>query len=386
VLVVGDDIDSQLAPFHEFECTGQDDQYVQDVDRTKEALEEYNRRTTRMYVDQDGKRHHPYEDRFYRDPTPDEEGHVSIGSGSRPLPGGGHISFTSKDWGDGRGYRPKVHFLPEGWQELEVPMSEVESFDQFVESWYGAHAVPHGQAPDLEGDNKYGYAMLDENGNVQKVVRRTNPNARWDWYQVGGRWRGFFRLKDAHQAVDVRLGNDPFAALGTPGVFDNEPLHDADSVLKMDVDFEGMREDGRRRAHEAWDKVRAAAGDLTGFETWEQVRDRLEPDTAAAREAYREQPVIKRIQEAAKKDDDMPWFDVDDFLTIDREEYGQRGALQATMTHAYVKDGEWHEAGEMGWWAVVHDEMDEKLWAYKFNNMLDDLPGDTMLTLVDCHI
>jgi hypothetical protein len=27
VMVIGNDVDEQLAPFHEFECTGQDDQY-----------------------------------------------------------------------------------------------------------------------------------------------------------------------------------------------------------------------------------------------------------------------------------------------------------------------------------------------------------------------
>lgn len=22
-----------------------------------------------------------------------------------------------------------------------------------------------------------------------------NPNSKWDWYQIGGRWRGFFPVK-----------------------------------------------------------------------------------------------------------------------------------------------------------------------------------------------
>ena len=38
VLVVGNDIEKQLQPFHEFECTGIDDEYVQDVDITDEVL------------------------------------------------------------------------------------------------------------------------------------------------------------------------------------------------------------------------------------------------------------------------------------------------------------------------------------------------------------
>lgn len=40
VMVIGDDIEEQLQPFHEFECTDTDDKYVQDVDVTAELLEQ----------------------------------------------------------------------------------------------------------------------------------------------------------------------------------------------------------------------------------------------------------------------------------------------------------------------------------------------------------
>lgn len=41
VLVIGENPEEQLAPFHEFECTGIDDQYIQDVDRTEEVISEF---------------------------------------------------------------------------------------------------------------------------------------------------------------------------------------------------------------------------------------------------------------------------------------------------------------------------------------------------------
>lgn len=41
VLVIGNNVDTQLQPFHEFECTGDDDQYVQDMDITTEVKDEY---------------------------------------------------------------------------------------------------------------------------------------------------------------------------------------------------------------------------------------------------------------------------------------------------------------------------------------------------------
>jgi hypothetical protein len=46
VLVIGDDYEKQLAPYHQFECTGRDDKYVQDIDVLDEQREIYERDTT----------------------------------------------------------------------------------------------------------------------------------------------------------------------------------------------------------------------------------------------------------------------------------------------------------------------------------------------------
>src|SRR5690606_18805090 len=100
---------ARLQPFHEFECTGVDDQYVENVDRTAEARAAFDRETSQMLRAPDGSLHRPYEDRFYRDPTPEEAPKVGLGTGF-----GSGLVWTSKDWGDGRGYRAKVQFIPDG--------------------------------------------------------------------------------------------------------------------------------------------------------------------------------------------------------------------------------------------------------------------------------
>jgi hypothetical protein len=41
VLVIGGNVEEQLQPFHEFECTGTDDQYVQEIDQTEEARKNF---------------------------------------------------------------------------------------------------------------------------------------------------------------------------------------------------------------------------------------------------------------------------------------------------------------------------------------------------------
>jgi hypothetical protein len=40
----------------------------------------------------------------------------------------------------------------------------------------------------------------------------------------------------------------------------------------------------------------------------------------------------------------------------------------------------------MGWWGVVRDEKDADEWYTQFASLVDSLPGDTVMTVVDCHI
>lgn len=55
---------------------------------------------------------------------------------------------------------------------------------------------------------------------------------------------------------------------------------------------------------------------------------------------------------------------------------------------AVVKDGKWYEKGEMGWWGMSSETPDECVsWEEGFyDHFIKDLPDDTLLTVVDCHI
>ena len=50
-----------------------------------------------------------------------------------------------------------------------------------------------------------------------------------------------------------------------------------------------------------------------------------------------------------------------------------------------LPDGSWHEAGEMGWWAIVSNEKDDWYDTYK-EKFLDTADPNWILTIVDCHI
>jgi hypothetical protein len=343
-LVVGDKVEEQLAPYHEFECTGHNDEYVQEIDKTEEAREQYEKHTTIMLRDKDGNLHEPYDDRFYREPTEEEAAKAGIGSG---LTDG--ISYWSKDWGDGQGYRLKIKFIPEDMEEVEVHASEIRSFRDFTEGWFGWKPVTYGSSPDIDGDHKYGYVLLDKDGEVVKAVDRTNPNSKWDWYQVGGRWSGFFTLKSGKSG---ELGEKSWCNDGVE-IRDNK----ADQAKKGDIDWDKMVSDN--------------------FEEYSKKYDEFEK-------------LLKENPEEAKKK--AYWnYGVEnvggDFKTDwkpePREQYLKRAV---PSTFAVVKDGKWYEKGNMGWWACVIDEKEQDKWNEEFKKLIEETDDDTLLTVVDCHI
>lgn len=368
VLVIGPDVDKQLAPYHEFECTGTDDEFVQDIDQTSEFYAEFAEGNCSRYRDAAGILHDPYGDEFYREMTADEVAKIGRVAGT----GCGHgVTWTSKDWNDGRGYRAKVHFLPEGWEEVTVPRKQVEAFETWLEDYHGKKIVVFGQEPDLSGEHKYGYAQLGADGKVAKIVDRTNPNKKWDWYQVGGRWTGKLLLKDRALGTVGRAGlmTDPAA----PGY--------ADQAKKGDIDLEQMRNDAGAKAHAFWRSTREITGGQS-WETWEDTRTRY-PDIARAREEYNSQPAIEMLKASGNK---AYQWDLDDDLSLDEGVFVARKRAAACTFFAYLKDGQWEERGRMGWFASVSDEVSEAQWHERFNRMIDVLPENTLLTVVDCHI
>jgi len=373
VLVIGPDVDEQLGPFHQFECTGLD-RFIQDIDVTDERLEEYRGENTSKIKSPDGTLHCPYDDMFYRDPTEEEATQIGPISGTGCGKG---ISWTTKDWKDGRGYRPKVKFTPDGWEKLEVPTHTLLSFKDWVENDSGTKTVSFGEKPNLENGHKFGFAMLDESGEIAKIVRRTNPNDKWDWYQIGGRWSGLFQLKDGARG---KLGDRSLLDKSTD---DREELRRADQCLKADKDFDGMRYQAACKANEKYDKYEEIIREFGILRSWTSLRDEIGSDNIdEVRKTYKAQPGINELDEKLGFRMDC-WVDQ---LSCGREAYVQEAERTCFQTYAVLKDGEWFERGEMGWFGMSHNEKDPVEWNGEFLQLIESLPDDTLLTVVDCHI
>lgn len=288
VLVVGDDLKAQLQPFHEFECTGEDDQYVVDVDITDKVRSEI-----------------------------EEEGGIA-----------GAVEY----------------YIGEG--KIVSDESEI----------------------DRSGPHKYGYAVVKD-GQLVKAVDRTNPNAKWDWWLLGGRWTGYFQLKPG-----VR------GKVGAPGVMTSPAKAGrADQCRWGDVDVEGMQEEARVEAEflfASWQAIYEAHGRPKG---WDEVREAHGTDYDAAREEYHAQSAVK----AMRRDEALRWMNPED-LGYDREAYVRKCMRTAIVPFAILKDGVWYEKGKMGWWACVSDVKGD--WLEQAEKLLQEIAPDTLVSLVDCHI
>lgn len=214
-----------------------------------------------------------------------------------------------------------------------------------------------------------------------------NPNSKWDYYRTGGRWAGHFKVKVGVQAPPATPGYE--AAMGLQDV----PADDrADIVRKGDIDFAAMRDEAADSAAKKYDFAMGIIGGLPVNRTWPDIRDAVE-NGDLAREQYWNQPRCLAWKEAGKNQrPEMetagmhPFFTNPDEFLVTREKYIQAARESAFVTFAVVKDGKWYERGSMGWWACVSNEKDAGTWTSMFSKLIDELPDDTQLTVVDCHI
>lgn len=210
----------------------------------------------------------------------------------------------------------------------------------------------------------HGYKMEGD-----KIGRHTNPNAKWDWWVIGGRWSGF--LKPAEQGVGEK------GKAGLMGAQYDE--NGVDVCMKSSVDFDGRMKEAAELAAVDYDK----ASKIIDGRDWLSWKDCLAQDGTMdeKREQYHAQQVIKDMREV----NDNPFFSLDKYQ-VGRDKFIEQAANESIATFAVVKDGEWYERGEMGWFGCVGSEKDEDQWHGEFKDMLDNIPADACLTIVDCHI
>lgn len=192
-----------------------------------------------------------------------------------------------------------------------------------------------------------------------------NPNAKWDWYQLGGRWQGMLKIKEG--STGQRGSRSLLQGGGTGIGFDQAKL--------KDIDLDTMKDIDAKKAGEEYDKFHKTLGDLPFPPVWSKFREAFD-DIDDARKAYWENESAKAVGE----------YHEPHRFNCTREEFQQRAKDDVLTTFAVLKDGEWYERGSMGWFGMVSNEKDPQEWGKQIQELLKNLPGETLISIYDCHI
>jgi hypothetical protein len=194
----------------------------------------------------------------------------------------------------------------------------------------------------------YGYEMVDG-----VIGGYTNPDRKWDWWVVGGRWSNSLITKSGKVC---------------------------DSAKKSDIDFDAMMKRSVDANLPDFDKAVEIIGGET-FKSWDEVRSIDGKDMQWKREFYNGQSAVKKLRIKF----DNPFCSLDQFLSS-REDYIKSMEFSGISMFAVLHDGNWIEKGDMGWWGCVSDEKKPSEWREVYMKAIDQIPDDHTLVVVDCHI
>ena len=334
-------LEQVLMPWHEYECTGIENEYVMQVDITKEVIDDFLKLHEAWYIPGE---HPQYLTRYdFKDDELDE----------RPL------TEEEKQQIKDRTYKNKerevkaipqscpgysanpiaILSIPKIYVKTEVANCHKYDFETYVSEFNSIHTVVH-NLTETPATGPYIYTAhgvnlgpfdisipLDEIRKIltenTRVYDYTNPNSKWDWWVVGGRF--YLTTKDGKPCDAIQI-----------------------------KDLRTFNPDNRKYAELIWNHY------------------------------------IEGIELTKEQSQDDPFL----FWGISKEDLLYFPSKEAYIEdyckwrpYAYVKDGIWHEPGEMGWWACSSSTPEsQKEYNDGFDKMIEECDPEDWLICVDCHI
>lgn len=169
-----------------------------------------------------------------------------------------------------------------------------------------------------------------------------NPNAKWDWWVIGGRWADMLKLKPGKYGVCGERSWTNRDKPHTPGTCDIAKVRDVDFAPNIDAYVKSIR---------FWELIVEK----------KPLRDGEEMPDNWYREGYYEEQ-----------------YKTKENFAMSKAEFG---------TYAFVSsDGKWHGDARMGWWGADDNTYEKReknrteLCEYIMNH------PDEYIAIVDCHI
>ena len=195
----------------------------------------------------------------------------------------------------------------------------------------------------------YGYRYDEEQ---QDYGYWENPNAKWDWWQIGGRWAG---------SLTIEENNENFG-IGSQSLFAKGNRYEIENGYKK-VDSARIKDFVFLNRESKYNKAKRF---------WEMKVEGKEPITEDEKESLK-----------------WAWHNAEYYTNTfkDKETYAECEATFCTFALIH-KDGKWYEKGEMGWWGISSSEEGQELAYIKNYKKLvfDNAEDNDYITIVDCHI
>ena len=316
----GEMIEKALAPYQENNMGDCPKEYLEFHSYSKEYKEEYETGKTERVRLKDGTLVYTWSDCLYEECSEEEY--------EKAKAEGKNTSYTSSP----ETYKVKKDLAEIGAEVVEIAWKELyPTFENYLEEYHDATKD--------EETLDYGYWE--------------NPNAKWDWWQIGGRWAGLLTVPVNCQNCST---GEKSWGWGT-----ENPYTTTDKYKKVDS---------------------ARIKDLV-FPDYEQKYDKAKRLWELKVEG--EEPQKDEEKEQLKWDYYRPEYYENTYK--DKETYAE---CEATFyTYAVIdKDGHWNAKGEMGWWGCSAEEENQVvdyIKNYK-KNVFDNASDDDYITIVDCHI
>lgn len=304
-------VEELLAPYQENNMGDCPKEYLEFVSSSEEERPRWESESTEKVKLMDGRLVWPWDDILYR---PITRAMYEVIKNDK--------TKSTKRTGFGNNEQYYVKDLQSlGAEVVSIPFKQLyPTFKEYMEEYI--------QASFDEEQQDYGYWE--------------NPNAKWDWWQIGGRWKGLLKAKD---------GNKGEISLVAP-IPDRE---------------------GRC--------AQAKVGDIN-----------FDPDPEVYQKNLRWWEVVVEdspLRAGENKNDFLSYY-TNEYLIANYKTKELYAKIQSSVvTYAVIMpDGTWYQKGQMGWFGCSSETPDASFeWDMKFKeNFIDKADPNWTLTIVDCHI
>lgn len=187
-----------------------------------------------------------------------------------------------------------------------------------------------------------------------------NPNAKWDWWQIGGRFPGMFLVnEDVEDCLETHQSADDTNRAP-------EGYKYADAARKKDICWDFMAKLAIEAVEESYKRFAAAfeSGDLKDIAPFARITE--EGIICWGKMLYVKGETLEEYK-ARKGVADVDKYPISTYAFVDR-------------------NGDWTSAGDVGWFAITANDKEEHVWNSELQALIDEVRDDDYIVAVDCHI